>query len=149
MKTSTKLLIGAGILGAGFLAWKMLKKPKAAPAPAPAPGGTVNEALTNAVQNVQTIPTNVKPGALVGSTGAKNILDKIKQNVAAGTGTPARINPIVSGMVNKPATTAATMTKPATTATTMINPATSPTRTIIPPKPVVRPGSNKLGVTWN
>ena len=137
MKNSTKVLIGLGVLGAGFLAWKMLKKPKAAPAPAPAPGGTVNEALTNAVQNVQTVPKNVQPGALVGSTGAKNILDRIKQNVAAGTGIP------------KPAINTAVSIKPATTATTMINPATSPTRTIIPPKPVVRPGSNKLGVTWN
>lgn len=83
MKTSTKILIGVGVLGAGFLAYKLLTKPKPVPAPAPAPGGTVNDALNNTVQNVQTVPKNVKPGALIASTGAKNLLDKVKQNVAS------------------------------------------------------------------
>jgi hypothetical protein len=82
MKTSTKILIGVGVLGAGYLAYQMFTKPKPVPAPAPAPGDTVNQALTSAVQNVQTIPTNVKPGALIGSTGAKNLLNRVKQNVA-------------------------------------------------------------------
>jgi hypothetical protein len=136
MKTSTKILIGVGVLGAGFLAYKLLTKPKPVPAPAPAPDGPVNKALTDTVQNVQSIPTNIKPGALIGSTGAKNILDRIKQNVAAGTGIP------------KPAINPAVSIKPATTATTMINPATSPTRTIIPPKPVTRPGVNQFGIKF-
>jgi hypothetical protein len=118
MKTSTKILIGVGVLGAGYLAWKMFTKPKPVPAPAPAPGGTVNEALTNAVQNVQTIPTNLKPGALVGSTGAKNILDKIKQNVATNTGTFSRPN-ITSIIKPATSTTAASLIQKPTTSANM------------------------------
>lgn len=143
MKNSTKVLIGLGVLGAGFLAWKMLKKPKAAPAPAPAPGGTVNEALTNAVQNVQTVPKNVQPGALVGSTGAKNILDKIKQNVAAGTGIP---KPEIKPINTTPSFSSVKPIQAIMPAKPIVRPGT---QSILPIKPVVRPGSNKLGVTWN
>jgi hypothetical protein len=129
MTTQKKLLIGAAVLGGGFLAWKYLISPminKPEPEPTPAPGGSVNQATTNAVANVQQIPVNVrpKPGALIAATGGKNLVNQIKQNVAAST----NVQPTM-GIV-------AAATKP------------QPTRTIIPPKPVVRPGANKLGTTF-
>jgi hypothetical protein len=127
MKTSTKILIGAGVLGAGFLAYKLLTKPKPVPAPALAPGGTVNDALNTTVQNVQTVPTNVKPGALIASTGAKNLLDKVKQNVAS---------PVV--------------TKPAMAITKPVLPVMTTTKPVLPvmTKPVQRPGVNQFGVKF-
>jgi len=127
MKTSTKILIGVGVLGAGFLAYKLLTKPKPVPAPAPAPDGTVNKALTDTVANVQSIPKNVKPGALIGSTGAKNLLDRVKQNVATTSVTQAQTMP----------------TKPAPA----IMP-TKPAQAIMPAKPVTRPGVNQFGIKF-
>lgn len=124
MKNTNKLLIGAALIGGGLLAWKFLK-PKAAPAPAPAPapGGSIAAATTQAINNVQSLPTNIalpkpKPGALIGSTGVKNIMDTIKQNVAANTGTltPINISPVAASII-KPATstTAASLIKKPTT----------------------------------
>lgn len=65
MSTGKKVALGLIIAGGGFLTWKYVIKPMLQPEPEPMPGGggsgTVDQQSTEVINQVQQIPTNVKP----------------------------------------------------------------------------------------